>query len=896
MVVMIIPEIGVPHLPQDADTETKNRKKENTVAKFGRKTLLALAVAAATSHAYATSIDVSGDTRLNIEQGLFEEIILEGTAERAEDGIDFDAPQVMKGFTSNANFNLTGDFADAIGIDDDSGTPFIRGSITNNGNINVRGYNASGIRIANTFIGVNEDTDDTIGNIVNNGRIVINSSTDRAPEEIVAGILLEQTTQSGDLINTGYIGVNGSQAHGIKVDGTSHGEGGALKLSLIQRDVINSGDIEVEGADSRGLELVNVIMGMDTTKVGTDIENSGFITATGANAVALRLDQTNFNRIYNTGGIGAEGANSVGIEIRESLSNSNVGGGIINEGYIAGEETGIRITNDLMNSAPGGTSHESNVYRIVQNAGFIASLDTAIDGNFQTNLYLNGGMIYGDLEGIRQAFVNGDVEMDSEIIEVAGFDVQTGELLLTHTASNFTGNVSVANNAGITAYISDATDASKALVKVDGTMTLADGSRVSVTTGEGEFSKNANYILISADELINLGATVGSATPLLKVSNVKSNDTQMSADVALATGDEAWDGLSEIGVTQNGLNAAHSFIDGVLNKIPTDSALFQSFVNADSASLRRLSEQLHPEINGGTQAASMAATDLTSSALNSRAQSLGANSGEGLVETGAWVKILDGNSDQGTRNQVAGYDADSQGLIIGVDGMIDSQTTVGLAFSHVITDVQSDNGNKTDVTSNALSAYGSWENGPVTVNGSLTYGESDNESKRYVATDSIKADYDSSTLAADLRAGYTIALDDKFSVEPVAATRYTKVKIDGFTESGSAAALTTGSQSLEVFDIGGGLVFEADLGELKPTARIMAYRDLARDKAQTTSAFILGGNTFVTSGVEATPWTYEGGVGLEWSKDNYTVGASYDYTRKADFNASTTSLKARWDF
>lgn len=864
------------------------------MAYFGRKTLLALAVAAATSHATAESLDVQGDTAIDVAPKEFAGVLLEGKAERKGDGIDFDAVKVNGDFVSNANFKLTGDFADAIGIDDDSGPSVISGSFVNNGDIQSTGFNASGIGIANTSIGDPDSTAENVGNVVNKGYVTVIDESGTKAEETIAGLVLEQVELSGDLINQGVIQVIANDAHGIKVDGTDSKT--SDKLSRINRDVINSGTIIVRGDNGRGIELIKTILGADPEQVGTDILNSGSVQTTGANSVALRLDKTNFNRIINTGEISASGVNSVGIEVRESLSAQGADKGIVNEGDIYGSDSGIRIVNDLMNSDPGETSHENNLYRITQNSGRIGGGDSAIDGNFQTNLYLNGGEIVGDLEGIRQAFVNGSAVVFANQVEVNSFDVQSGSLNLTSNQTNFTGNLSVQKNANLVAFISDASNANNGLVSVEGTVTLENGSIVAVTTKEGDFTKNSNYVLISADKLVDLGATVKSATPLLKVSNVESNDSQLSADVALATGNEAWDGLEEIGVKQNGLVASRAFIDGVLVNLPTNSTLYQSFLNADNGQLRRLAEQLQPEINGGARAASVAATGLTSSALNSRAQALGANSGEHLVDTGAWVKVLDGRSDQGMRSGISGYDADSQGLIIGADGKINNQTTVGLAFSHVTTDVSSDNGNKTDVTTNALSAYGSWEDGPVSVNGSLTYGKSDNESKRYVGSDRLKADYDSTTLAADLRAGYSINLDDQFTVQPVAATRYTKVDIDGFSESGSAAALHTSGETLEVFEIGGGVMLDADFGAFKPTASVMAYRDLAQDKSQTSSAFVLGGNTFVTSGVEATPWTYEAGLGLEWSQDNYTVGASYDYTRKADFHASTTSLKARWDF
>lgn len=878
------------------------------MANIGRKTILALAIAAATSvqAAPTNQIDVSGNTAILVPTGAFDSMTLTGAAVRPTglDGIDFDGPQITGDFTNNATFNLNGDYVDAIGIDDDTTKGVIGGSFVNNGTITANGYNASGINIADTEIGV-DGGDDSNGNVVNNGTINVIDQSGTAPTEEQAAIMLENVRLHGDLINKGTLNVTATNAWGIKVDGEDQNSLDTFKYARIDRDVINDGTISVTGANARGIELNNV-------NFGQDVENNGTINASGANATALRLDRTDYNRIMNTGTINATGAHSVGIEIRESFGNtvlnhaatSTTGqnpqylmqNGIINEGTIKADGVGIKITNDLLQTGPGETSNVDNFYRITQNKGTISGGEAAIDGNGQANLYLNGGSIIGNIEGIRAAFVNGDVMISSSLIEANSLEVATGNLYVAEV-TNVTGDMIVRSGAGLSLFVNNATDPTKAIAAVDGKLTLEQGSVVGVTTNPGAFSKTTTkYVLLSAGELVNLGAQVKTLTPLLAVTNVAVENNSLTANIGLASGEQAGDGLSAIGIDRNGLAASKAFIDGVLSKLPANSNLYQTFINANDAQLRRLATQLQPETNRAAQTASLSATGLAASAIGNRAASVGANSGDALIETGAWVKVLHGNSDQNSRGGIAGYDANSNGLIIGADGKLNEQTTLGLAFSHVRTDVSGDNGNDTDVTTNLLSAYGSWEQGPYSVLGTLSLGKGDNESKRYVAGERAKGDYDSTVLAADLSAGYTIKLNDNLNIIPTVATRYSKVKIDSFTEKGTDAALRSGSQSLEVFDLGGGVKLEGQYGNFKPTARLMAYHDFAQDNANSTSSFSLGGNTFVTTGAPATKWTYESGVGLDWTKGNYTIGASYDYTRKADFNADTFTLKARYDW
>ena len=118
---------------------------------ISRKTILALAIATASAaHAAPAQINVSGSTGIEVATGSFDSITLNGSANRdaGQDGIDLDGPQVSGNFVNDANYNLTGDFVDAIGIEDDSADGAIGGSFINNGTINASGYNASGINIS----------------------------------------------------------------------------------------------------------------------------------------------------------------------------------------------------------------------------------------------------------------------------------------------------------------------------------------------------------------------------------------------------------------------------------------------------------------------------------------------------------------------------------------------------------------------------------------------------------------------------------------------------------------------------------------------------------------------------------------------------------------------------
>ncbi|MGS1401222.1 autotransporter outer membrane beta-barrel domain-containing protein (plasmid) [Pseudomonas aeruginosa] len=55
--------------------------------------------------------------------------------------------------------------------------------------------------------------------------------------------------------------------------------------------------------------------------------------------------------------------------------------------------------------------------------------------------------------------------------------------------------------------------------------------------------------------------------------------------------------------------------------------------------------------------------------------------------------------------------------------------------------------------------------------------------------------------------------------------------------------------------------FNVGNGTLKPEVTLMTYHDFAADQADTTSAFVLGGNAFVSNAAKPTRNSYEAGVG-----------------------------------
>lgn len=738
---------------------------------------------------------------------------------------------------------------------------------------------------------------------------------------------IEDSTLKGDLILDATISTTGPDEFMVP-------EVVAIEDSLIEGDLINKGVLSASGPDAEVLELNEVgvtgsvrnegqitasyrgagnpdfdmdIAGLviDGADIGGDLENTGRIYVDGGtndhiNTVGVSLDEpdvpTNIEgKLINSGSIVADGKNATAILIGEEVT---IKGGLHNSGTIKGGTRGIHVD---------GAEAALDIH---QSGGLLQGGTYAIDvdSNSTVNLYLAGGTIRGNINGLTHMAVTGKANFDGDLISIPGprgkdgaLDLGSkGHLVLGRSHVTLQAHLEANKGSTLELKLSDGTDPTKAMLKVDGEAYFADGSQILLTPVTGFDVEGKEYLLVEADSIDDQGVAIKTSA-LLRVDAHEINDSQIKATVTSVEADVAEEIIAQGGGNSNAQAAISSF-NGLLTQLSVDDPVYQAFTNpnADAATVAKLAEQLSPQVDGGATQAATGAQGLINGAVGARTSSMrGMASGSPFSQYGVWAQGLHSDADQGRRDGIAGYDADTSGLSIGVDGKLNDNLTLGVAYSYLDTDVKSDSGNKTDVETHAFTLYSSYEYGNLFVDGSLTYGFNDNESKRYIAGTMAKGDYDSNLLGINLGVGYGLHFGN-ITLEPRAETRYSRVDIDSFTEKGSSAALRQGSQRYEVFELGAGArvagSYQLGQGVLEPEARLMAYHDFAADSARTTSSFVLGGNPFVSHGASAVRDSYEAGVGVTYRAGAVSVGASYDYIGKSGYNADVFKAQIRYDF
>ncbi|NMZ51746.1 autotransporter domain-containing protein [Pseudomonas poae] len=710
-----------------------------------------------------------------------------------------------------------------------------------------------------------------------------------------AGVVLNNLTLAGNLVNQGKINLTAATP-------TYFPSGIAMTLdSNVGGDVINNGDITVSG---------NAVVGLDVylAKIAGEVNNNGNITVTGEQAEGMLITSTQA-RVNNSGTITARGIDSIGIDVEKARFTGQMTGApfqsdINNSGTISADGIGIRFRSL-------DTSGGFDTLSIRQTGGLIEGGTAAIsadDNASPSYFYWQGGQVKGDLLGLSGVLVQGDAMFDGSTIRAGFVDIDGGRLTLLRPQTTIVGDLDMdSDTARLRLLLDNNTLPNTPILKVTGNTFFSPGSQIELQARSDDFrtsTQGTRYTLINSgtwEEPQNL--SVVSSSALLEVRNFGIEGQDVKALVATRSDEVITQDLLGARGSRNAVNAIKPFKNTVLGLMDESDPVFQSFANATTREdLAKLTETLTPDVSRGVINAATNSQNLVAGAINRRASKTrnGLSSGDVLAEKGVWIQALSSDANQDSRHGIDGYDTNTHGIAVGADGKLNTDTTVGLAYSYLTSDVKSDLGKKTDVSGHALTLYGNWARDNFFVDTSLMYGWNDNESKRYIASTRAKADYDSEIFGVNALAGYTFQLDKQWLLEPQVGARYANVSIDSYREKGSSAALNVSSQRYEIGEMGLGArlaaAFDLGAGSLEPEAKLMAWHDFIGDKAGTTSTFVLGGTPFTTTGTTPARDSYELGLGANYRVGAWSVGGMYNYLTSSGFDADTFTANVRYDF
>ena len=295
----------------------------------------------------------------------------------------------------------------------------------------------------------------------------------------------------------------------------------------------------------------------------------------------------------------------------------------------------------------------------------------------------------------------------------------------------------------------------------------------------------------------------------------------------------------------------------------------------------------------------------TKIAFNTQGKQSGVSTGDASNDAVVWAQVFTSDATQDKVDNIDGYDADSQGLVVGWEAE-KAGSTFGLSLSFADTDVDGKSAAAAHIDTSSVQGtiYGS--------NGStdwmMGYASADNDTTRTInfgglTTRTATGNYASNILMA--KAGYSFDSIEMAggvaTLTPKADLSWTHINNDGYTETGASNLnLIVDSTSNDVVTARAGMEFaqriENNGSVTIPRVSIMGGYDLNNDRAETTSTFTGGGSSFTTQGIDPSNASLELGVGVDHVSDDSTVSFNFNTNLKDGYNSDTASLTFKSKF
>jgi outer membrane autotransporter protein len=276
-----------------------------------------------------------------------------------------------------------------------------------------------------------------------------------------------------------------------------------------------------------------------------------------------------------------------------------------------------------------------------------------------------------------------------------------------------------------------------------------------------------------------------------------------------------------------------------------------------------------------------------------------------MSDSKRWTAFFEGTdgsvSIEGDYNS-SGYDFDIRGANLGADYRVSDRLSVGIMGSYADSNASLINGGSIEAESFNGAIYATCYDEAFYVDALLGSGYHSYDTRRDGLLGVTEGSTNAWEIDAILNTGYDIKMGS-WTCGPTASVAYTRMMLDGFTETGSLAPLDFPSQHQDSFrtEIGGKIAYNADFNGMRiiPQVRLAWQHEFIDSKQAMESSFVGGtGSTFIVHGpdmdrdravlsagltVQIMPTVsvygfYDGHVGSSDYKSNQvTVGVKIDF-------------------
>ena len=476
------------------------------------------------------------------------------------------------------------------------------------------------------------------------------------------------------------------------------------------------------------------------------------------------------------------------------------------------------------------------------------------------------------------------------------------------TLANTNTNPTVTTASGSTIVIGKAvTDAMTVFNTTNQIATINDGSKLFVPAN----LVNGQTLRVFEDSTAGAVAALATSVTTISQNNALSTYTAAAATEAVvltSTDKSSSTTASELGVNTNkaaGLLQARNAA-AAANTAGTDTAAIDAIFNvlngrsgqsatADTAFTNQVAPQT--DIITGSTVAAKAVTSGVQNVISTRLASLrsgdaystGVVTGSGMSANSGFIQAFGSKVEQKNKGNEFGYDADTTGFAIGFDGKIDGGAVIGISYAHSDADVDGKGTSKAknDIKTDSVSLYADYATKDGYVEGSITYGKSDNKGSRVIDTGGLSrtytSNYDSEQYSFRLFGGIPQSLGGGAFFTPFAGATISQIKADAYTETSTTTddslrlrvAQDTVNSQVGTIGIKYHQAIKDGKTTFTPEVKLALNNEFGDGNITTTNTYQGGGASFKNStAIERTSAT--AGVGLNISSDNVSFNIGYE--------------------
>lgn len=447
--------------------------------------------------------------------------------------------------------------------------------------------------------------------------------------------------------------------------------------------------------------------------------------------------------------------------------------------------------------------------------------------------------------------VNGSLSTQGITLNSVGSTVSANKLASTTTplSITLTDNFMRELAGGQTTVLS--------LIDTTGVVITFNGNVTLNNTEDSEVVRSADekYIYTYAWETPVVGYSLtprATTAPSVVTVTAATNSTYVQDKIGAAA--SSHNGLAGVAILGSAFaeldpqtSAPAGALAGLMNAVDAGTMTDKKLAAAAGASTAMLGQALSGDIERQLNAIrnrSMAGNDTGSVALVNEKSSRMGNAASSRYF--AWVNAEGNRAEQAADGTTAGYTLTSWGGTVGAGMQMNDKLTLGLALTAMYGDLQSDGPDslKGDMDTTYLSAFARYASHKWNHAFIGTVGTMEADYKRSAMGYSNDGDTEGSAFGLMYELSRDYALRNGSSISPVFNIAYRHTEVDGYSESGTDAALNVGKQSLDTMTMGLGARYAAVVGQQTLNracgfeARALVKYDLGDRQSNTSVGFI----------------------------------------------------------